>query len=212
VSSLLYTAELSLDPEDRHAFLQWYAYKHAPDLFPIGFQSCACYEAVMGDMTYFDIYEIPSREIFNSPGYRRMNELDVYAVDILAKRRDKAHTLYQHQYLYSRNGKTGPIDADWLTVFRFDTDAADADLNGALDKEARRLAGLGATNVRMAIRTQDHPIYTTHRPRCMLLAEWSADPGADTLFKFLEEQFSGKMSATVKLVGKRVFPWPNARI
>src|SRR5690606_35047582 len=97
VLALIYTAELTLDPEDREAFLQWYAFRHAPDLYPIGFQGCSCYQAVVGDMTFLDIYEIPGLEIFDGRAYAAMAERDVYAAEILAKRRDKAHTIYRQQ-------------------------------------------------------------------------------------------------------------------
>ena len=68
LSSLLYTAELDLAEPDIKPFLDWYAYRHAPDLVPLGFESSACYGTTGGDMNLFDIYEIPNRDLF----YRRV--------------------------------------------------------------------------------------------------------------------------------------------
>jgi len=93
MTALLYTAELDLADADVRPFLDWYAYRHVPDLFPLGFVSCACYRTSGADMNLFDIYEIPSHEVFSAPGYRRMNERDPYAARILEKRRNKAHTI-----------------------------------------------------------------------------------------------------------------------
>ena len=62
MTSLLYTAELDLEEGDIKPFLDWYAYRHAPDLVPLGFESSACYSTIGGDMNLFDIYEIPNRD------------------------------------------------------------------------------------------------------------------------------------------------------
>ena len=68
MTSLLYTAELDLAEPDVKPFLDWYAYRHAPDLVPLGFGSSACYGATGGDMNLFDIYEIPNHDIFFQSG------------------------------------------------------------------------------------------------------------------------------------------------
>ena len=99
LSSLLYTAELDLAEPDIKPFLDWYAYRHAPDLVPLGFESSACYGTTGGDMNLFDIYEIPNRDLFFGAGYRRMNERDKYAAPILEKRRNKAHTIYRQHHV-----------------------------------------------------------------------------------------------------------------
>src|SRR3954462_196919 len=99
LNSLLYTAQLDLAQPDLKPFLDWYAYRHAPDLVPLGFQSSACYATTGGDMNLFDIYEIPGNEIFANPDYRRMSVRDTYAPPILAKRRNKAHTIYRQHSL-----------------------------------------------------------------------------------------------------------------
>ena len=99
MTSLIYTAELDLAEPDMKPFLDWYAYRHAPDLVPLGFESSACYTTTGGDMNLFDIYEIPNHDLFSGAGYRRMNERDKYAAAILQKRRNKAHTIYRQHDL-----------------------------------------------------------------------------------------------------------------
>ncbi|MGF7162876.1 hypothetical protein FHS85_004534 [Rhodoligotrophos appendicifer] len=211
--SLIYTAELLLDQEDREPFLQWYAYRHAPDLFPIGFQVCTCYQAVIGDMTFLDIYEIPEWEIFTGRPYARMAEKDVYAGEVLAKRRDKAHTLYQHRQLAPEGATTEVLaDADWVSVLRFNSSLDAEDMQAALQAEASRLAADGATGVRFAERSRDHPVYTTHRPHYMLMAEWPERPSSEaSLFDRLPQQLPGALSEITPFLGRRVYPWPNTR-
>jgi hypothetical protein len=132
MTSLLYTAELDLAEGDIKPFLDWYAYRHAPDLVPLGFESSACYGTTGGDMNLFDIYEIPNRDLFYGAGYRRMNERDTYAAPILASRRNKAHTIYaQHRLDIGGLSAGGRLDADWITVSRFDS-AADTDALAAV--------------------------------------------------------------------------------
>ena len=122
LSSLLYTAELDLAEPDIKPFLDWYAYRHAPDLVPLGFESSACYGTTGGDMNLFDIYEIPNRDLFYGAGYRRMNERDKYAAPILEKRRNKAHTIYRQHHVDGLSPDAGVrLDADWITVTRFDS-------------------------------------------------------------------------------------------
>ena len=212
--SLLYTAELALNEEDIQPFLDWYAYRHAPDLYPIGFQSCACYRATIGDMTFFDIYEIPAWEIFMKPAYGLMAERDVYAADILSKRLNKAHTLYEHEQLHPASPERAlPLDADWISILRFNASAERDALETVIHQEAARLANAGAKLIRFARRTTDHPTYTTHRPHFMLLAEWPQKPPSEAeLFKPVEQQLGGRISDLTPFLGYRVYPWPDRPI
>ena len=43
---LLYTAELDLADADIEPFLEWYAYRHAPDVYEVGLLTCSCYRAL----------------------------------------------------------------------------------------------------------------------------------------------------------------------
>ena len=66
----LYTSEMDLAPEHIDAFVQWYAFRHAPDIYQIGFDVCTSYRGVAGDMNILDLYEIDSVDIFDTPQYR----------------------------------------------------------------------------------------------------------------------------------------------
>lgn len=212
MSPLLYTAELALDPDDREAFLRWYAFRHAPDLYAIGFCTCTCYQAIVGDMTFFDIYEIDSLDMFDSPGYARMAERDVYAAEILDRRRDKAHAIYEQRFLAPAAAPDGPsLDADWLSVLRFDASLNEDELASRLAGEANELRRAGASRVRLAERTRDHPVYTTRRPHFMLVVEWPARPPERSAK--LENALTSLGAAATEVVpffGRRVFPWPDA--
>jgi hypothetical protein len=201
MQSLLYTAELDLAEEDVRPFLDWYAFRHAPDLFPLGFASCACYRTADGDMNLFDIYEIPGHDLFTAPGYRRMNGRDPYAAPILATRRNKAHTIYTQQALGTPSG--GLMDADWLTVARFDTDeqpdAVAARLTAALPS--------GIAQGRVGTRTVDHPVYTTHRPRFLVVLEWSERPPADASRQL--RKAVGEAERLDAFTARRLYPWPT---
>jgi len=213
MTSLLYTAELDLAEPDVKPFLDWYAYRHAPDLVPLGFESSACYGATGGDMNLFDIYEIPNHDIFSSPGYRRMNERDTHAAAILEKRRNKAHTIYRQHQLDDLGPNAGVrLDSDWITVCRFDgaveADAIAAALSGEADEWRRE----GVTAARVGSRTTDHPVYTTTRPHFMVLLEWQSRPSAGAmLIASLTQKLvaKGTISRQITFEGHRIYPWPN---
>ena len=144
-------------------------------------------------MNLFDIYEIPNHEIFSSAGYRRMNERDTFAAAILEKRRTKAHTIYrQHQVHDLELNARARLDADWITVSRFDStvdaDAIAAALSGQADEWRRE----GVVTVRFGSRTTDHPVYTTTRPHFMVLLEWQSRPSAGAM---LIERVMQKLAA-----------------
>jgi hypothetical protein len=210
--SLLYTAELDLADGDIKPFLDWYAYRHAPDLVPLGFESSACYGTTGGDMNLFDIYEIPSHDLFSGAGYRRMNERDKFAAAILEKRRNKAHTIYrQHPLAMGELNAGGRIDAGWITVSRFDS-AADADaVAGVLAGHAAEWKEAGVAAVRLGTRTTDHPVYTTTRPHFMVLIEWQGRPSAEGLIARLTQKIgaSGAVSRQITFEGHRIYPWPD---
>jgi hypothetical protein len=213
MTSLLYTAELDLADSDIKPFLDWYAYRHVPDLVPLGFESSACYGTTGGDMNLFDIYEIPSHDLFYGAGYRRMNERDKFAAAILQKRRNKAHTIYrQHPLAMGELNAGSRLDADWITVSRFDS-AADADaIAGVLAGQAAEWRQGGVAAVRLGARTTDHPVYTTTRPHFMVLIEWRGRPsaGAD-VFERLTQKIAvrGAVSRQITFEGHRIYPWPD---
>ena len=213
MTSLLYTAELDLAEPDIKPFLDWYAYRHAPDLVPLGFESSACYGTIGGDMNLFDIYEIPNRDLFYGAGYRRMNERDKYAAAILETRRNKAHTIYaQHRLDIGDLNPRSRLDADWITVSRFDSAAEPDALVPALCGHAAQWREAGIAAVRFGSRTTDHPVYTTTRPRFMLLFESPGRPAAGgALIERVTQAIdrTGAVSRQITFEGHRLYPWPD---
>jgi hypothetical protein len=207
-ASLLYTAELDLEPADVEPFLQWYAFRHAPDVYQAGFQSCTCYRVLDGDMTFFDLYELPAWSLFETPRYTGMRGRDPYMDALMAKRRNKAHTVYDQIVIAPE--PAGPcLDADWISVFRFaapeDADDVIADL---LARHQPLLAASGLKRIRFARRGQDHPRNPTFRPRCMVVAEWDTTPPEDCGIPDLLFDAAGDgIEDDSAFVGLRVYPW-----
>lgn len=210
---ILYTAELDYPEEALAGFLEWYAFRHAPDLYACGFRSCACYRAVEGGMDIVDVYEAPSASVFTTPRYRSLADRDRYVAAILSKRRAKAHTVYEHEMLApAPAGEMAPLDADWLSLLRFAAVPEADDRVGAwlAREEAPRLAALGAKRLRLAFRGIDHPAYTTHRPRGLVLVEWPHRPPPEAeLRQRLAAAFAVTVSALDAFIGYRLYPWPD---
>jgi hypothetical protein len=211
-NTLLYTAEVDFpNPADLDPFVEWYAYRHAPDLFKLGFKSCASYRAVEGGMNIMDIYDMDGSEVFESAGYRDMSAVkDPYVASIMRNARREAATIYTQRVVHSKDAKEIPLlDADWVSMLRFElAPSADADIIGWLeDEEGPRQAVLGATCVRYGWRSYSHPVLPTHRPRCILLAEWPTRPGAR--LEELKKTFGDRVSASEVYIGYRLYPWPD---
>ena len=206
---ILYTAELELPDEDISAFSDWYAGRHAPDLYQAGFTVCTCYRAVRGGMKLIDLYEAPDWNIFESPAYRQMGPRDVYGPPLMAKRQDKAHTVYEYR-ASTAPSDTAPLSADWIGFARFATaPQAVAKLAAALSgASGAALTAAGARRVRLAERGRDHPRNPTHRPGCIVLAEWDREPAeAADIGRFVAGQID--TSGLDSFVGYRLYPWPD---
>ncbi len=206
---ILYTAELELHDDDIPAFIDWYAGRHAPDLYQAGFTVCTCYRAVRGGMKLIDFYEAPDSSIFESPLYQQIGPKDVYGPPLMKKRLDKAHTVYQYR-AGSTPADTTPLGADWIGFARFAaTPQAVARLAEALAGEAgAALTAAGARRVRLAERGPDHPRNPTHRPACIVLAEWDREPAeAADIGSFVATQID--TSGLDSFVGYRLYPWPD---
>ena len=209
-SPLLYTAELDLAESDVNPFRQWYANRHAPDVYQAGFLTCTCYQAVEGDMNLLDLYELADWGIFDSLRYKGMQGRDPYMAPLMARRRNKAHTVYSQQ-LIAPDEPGGWLNADWLSVFRFDSPAgADAAIVLALSVELGRLRDLGLTRLRFACRDRDHPTNPTFRPRCMVVTEWPRRPPEEAeLPARLTNRFGDRITNPNVFVGRRIYPWPD---
>jgi hypothetical protein len=206
---ILYTAELELPDEDIRAFSDWYAGRHAPDLYQAGFTVCTCYRAVRGGMKLIDLYEAPDWNIFGSPAYQQMGPRDVYGPPLMAKRQDKAHTVYEYR-ASTAPADTTPLAADWIGFARFAaTPQAVAKVAEALSgAPGAALVATGARRVRLAERGRDHPRNPTHRPGCIVLAEWDREPAdAADIGRFVTSQI--ETSGLDSFVGYRLYPWPD---
>jgi hypothetical protein len=208
---LLYSAELDLAEEDIEPFLQWYAYRHAPDVYQVGFQSCTCYRVLDGDMALFDLYEMPTWDLFETQRYLGMRDRDPYMDALMRKRRNKAHTMYD-QHLIAPEATEPCLDADWISVFRFAMpEEADEVIVELLTRHFPLLASSGLKRVRFATRGRDHPRNPTFRPRCMVVAEWDDRPPEDAcgIPDLLFDSAGDAIEDDTAFIGRRVYPWPD---
>lgn len=203
MTPLLYTAELDLEEADVASFLQWYGFRHAPDVYEVGLLSCTCYRVFGGDMNLFDLYELPDWSLFETPRYQGMRGRDPYMGPLMEKRRNKAHTIYE-QRLITPPAAAPSLGGDWVSVVRFAAPAGlDQDLSDAL-------TGLpGPSRIRYATRGKDHPRNPTFRPRCMVVTEWPGRPDAD-LSGLVRRVGGSAITDLDAFTGHRVYPWPDA--
>lgn len=210
----LYTSELDIAEEQIDAFINWYAFRHAPDIYQIGFDVCTSYRGIAGDMMILDLYEIDSVDIFDTPRYRTIAQSDPYSAGILAHRSNKAHTVYSQMYV-----APVPVDArallnaDWISVERFEFADADKDalltyLDGG---EAERILLAGAKRVRLAARTKAGPKHVSNRPPYMLLVEWPEQPSIADIGERLSARFGPAILDRSFFVGYRLYPWVDRR-
>jgi len=208
---LLYTAEVEFPDTDLQPFVEWFAFRHAPDLFKLGFKSCASYRAVEGGMNIMDIYDMDGSDVFESVPYREMSaSKDPYVNGVMRTAIREAATIYTQRIVQPKGMTAIPLlDADWITMVRFDaTAAADEEIIGWLgEKEGPLQAGMGAARIRYGWRSYDHPVLPTPRPRCILLAEWAKRP--EVRFDALKKRFSQQVSAVEVYVGYRLYPWAD---
>lgn len=191
----------------------WYAHRHAPDLFKLGARSVASYRPVVGGLAALNVYEIPDSEVFKTPQYAGMTPKDPYAVQTrdLSAGQKRAQTLYLERAVLPADGQT--IDADWISVLRFGLpESADASLIDWLRSEApRRLVGANVKHLRYATRIEQNVGAGSFRPRCVIFAEFSArPPAAAELMPALLEKFGDKVADAEPFVGSRTYPWPDS--
>lgn len=208
----LYTSELDLPEEHIKPFFDWYAYRHAPDIYQIGFEVCTSYRAIEGDMAIFDLYEINTVDVFDTAKYRAVSANDPYSGPLLANRKAKAHSIYSQLYVAPEPEDTRPLlNCDWLRVDRFNagevtSDAISEYLNSG---EAERILLAGAKRIRLAMRTKAGPKHVSHRPPYMLLSEWADKPAVADIGTRLATTFGNSISDQSVFVGYRLYPWAD---
>lgn len=208
----LYTSELDIAEEHLDAFVRWYAFRHAPDIYQIGFDVCTSYRGVAGDMAVLDLYEIDSVDVFDTPQYRNVAQTDPYGPEVLSHRTAKAHSVYTQVHVAPPPVDERPLlNADWISVERFDFAGTEHDaLLAYLENgESERILLAGAKRVRLASRTKAGPKHVSDRPRWMLLCEWPQRPAVADIGERLQARFGNVMSKHSFFVGYRLYPWPD---
>ena len=208
----LYTSELDLPEEHIKPFFDWYAYRHAPDIYQIGFEVCTSYRAIEGDMAIFDLYEINTVDVFDTAKYRAVSASDPYSGALLANRKAKAHSIYAQLYVAPEPEDTRPLlNCDWIRVDRFDAGEVTSDvLSDYLDGgEAERILLAGAKRIRLAMRTKGGPKHVSHRPPYMLMSEWADKPAVSDIGARLANHLGNRISDQSTFVGYRLYPWAD---
>lgn len=208
---IFYVAELDIPEAALPAFSAWYAHRHAPDLFMLGFRSCTSYRAIEGGLGVVDMYEAAAWDIVASEPYRRMKERDLHARAALAGRTDYTHSIYVHHPAFPAP-EAERLDSDFITLARFAASpAAEQALAEWLAEEgSAALSALGARRPRLLRRGTDHPTLKSRRPRCALVAEWDrSPPDAARGLGLLPSPISARVEADQHFTGVRLFPWPD---
>lgn len=212
---IIYTAEMDYGAQERGrhgVFTDWYANRHAPDLFKLGARSVAGYQPVIGGLAVMSVYQFRDSDVFLTPAYPKMRDGDLYGPVVRATRSGgkSAQTLYLERLALP--GNDALVDADWIAALRFAVpeDQDEAVLDWLQGEGNRRLTALGAKHVRYATRIAQDIGKGSFRPRCLLFTEWAAEPpAAADLQALLTGQFGGAVSDTAPFVGWRAYPWPD---
>ncbi|MEO3474955.1 hypothetical protein AAFN86_24055 [Roseomonas sp. CAU 1739] len=208
---IIYVAELDIPAAALPPFYDWYAGRHAPDLYQLGFRTCTSYRGVEGSMDVIDVYEAANWDIVASEGYRRMKARDAHAAPACAGRTDWTHTIYEYNDAVGAD-RHPLLDADWITMARFAGDEAAEDALAAwlLQEGEAAYQALGARSVRLLHRGRDHPTLKSRRARCALLAEWAVEPPASGRgMSTLPGHLLAMLSPDAAFMGYRLYPWPD---
>ena len=214
---IIYTAEMDYGVAERGrhgVFTDWYANRHAPDLFKLGARSVAGYQPVIGGLAVMSVYEFADSDIFLKPAYPRMRESDLYGADVRATRAGgkSAQTLYLERVALPQPAAGELINADWISVLRFAApEAEDEALIGWIRTDAQKLlASSGVRRIRYATRIPQAIGKGSFRPRCMIFTEWAAQPADTTdLLPALTRRFGAAITEAEPFVGWRAYPWPD---
>jgi hypothetical protein len=214
---ILYIAEVDYPAEHsaHHGkWNDWYAHRHAPDLFKLGARSVSSYRPVVGGLAALNVYEIPDSSVFKTPAYKGMTPKDPYAIETreLSAGEKRAQTLYLEHAVLPTDGQT--IDADWISVLRFDLpELADVELLDWMRRDGWKiLEAHGVKHLRYGTRIAENIGAGSFRPRCVMFAEWTArPPEAADLLSALTRRFDASVTEAENFIGWRAYPWPDAR-
>jgi hypothetical protein len=212
---ILYTAEMDYGVEQRGhhgVFTDWYAHRHAPDLFKLGARSVAGYQPVIGGLAVMSVYQFADSDVFLTPAYPRMRDADLYGPEVRATRvgGKSAQTLYLERLALPAGDAL--INADWISVTRFAAPESEdeAIINWIRADAIKQLKSFGVKCVRFGTRIKQDIGRGSFRPRCMIFAEWAAQPpqSAD-LIPALTARFGTAITEAEPFVGWRAYPWPD---
>jgi hypothetical protein len=214
---ILYIAEVDYPAEHsaHHGkWNDWYAHRHAPDLFKLGARSVSSYRPVVGGLAALNVYEMPDAAVFTTPAYKGMTAKDPYAIETreLSAGRKRAQTLYLERAMQPADGQT--LDADWISVLRFDLpESEDAPLLDWLQGDAWTvLSAHGVKHARYGTRIAENVGAGSFRPRCVIFAEWAVrPPEAADLLPALGRHFGASVAKAENFIGWRAYPWPDAK-
>lgn len=208
LKNILYTVELDLPSDSFGEIINWNAFRHVPDMYKCRGTTVALYLPITSGAQMMNIYEFPHFDCFTSRDYEAIAG---YLGPLMEKRTNVATATYQQRPIDSV-GQPPRLDADWVSVTRFDTS------DGALEEVARRIReyekkgsfGDRLKGLRLARRSVDRPGASSDRPNTMVLAEWLSRPVPNTsLADLLGVAFPGKISHASEYVAFRACPWPN---
>lgn len=207
----LYMSEMALPAVDVHGFKQWFAGRHAPDLYESGFLSCACYRGVLGDVTIYDLYQLPSWEVLNSAPYT-----DLVVDD--GKKYYSGTNKWGAQVIYDQARidefqpeKCSFRTLSWITVIRYDGDLPA--IEAALQQATPEYEKAGAVRARYARQGKLHPRATAKgRPDGICMIESGTELAAMRLNAALQAAMPGFAEEVSSFVGERVAPWPDEQI
>lgn len=209
---LLYTSEMDLPHQDFRGFKQWFAGKHAPDLWEAGFLTCACYRAVTDcDVTLIDLYQIPSWEVLNTAPYTALQTDD-------GKRYYAGINRWGAQAVYDQARideyvpeKCTNRTLEWLTLIRFDGDLPV--IEAALQAAEASYRAAGAVRARYGRHGRAHPRKNLRlRPMGVLMLESETELQALMLLKSLQAALPGDATNVSTFVGERVVPWNDLQV
>lgn len=217
IGPILYIAEVDYPAEHsapHGKWNDWYAHRHAPDLFKLGARSVSSYRPVVGGLAALNVYEMPDAAVFTTPAYKGMTPKDPYAIETreLSAGRKRAQTLYLERAMLPADGQT--LDADWISVLRFDLpELEDAALLDWLQGDAWKiLVAHGVKHLRYGTRIAENVGAGSFRPRCVIFAEWAVrPPEAADLLPALARRFAASVTEVENFIGWRAYPWPDIK-
>lgn len=214
---LMHILDLDLPEQNIEYFTAWYAGRHASDLFYCQYDNITSYRVIDGDMTMLDLYQIPAFEVFESEAYLAQRDQDPYAIEAGSPATNASTTIYEYaaEATGVNDNPTARLDADWISVIRFEADSdARARVAAALTDPSgttrESLVERGSGPLRLLVKGRPHPFVPSQRPNAALVIEWNQEPPSRA--EILEVLAAPLDTLDVAVTtAARLYPWPNNR-